>query len=144
MAATPALAAPAPAAPAPAPPKRSHPVRNVVVIVVVVVVVVLVALLAIPISTPYSYSVTATYSTNGVATLSPPSGAKVSGTFTTTDGDSVTFEILDSGHSTVYSDDASYGSFSFTASNPPYTFEAITTILSHTVDISGHYTAPLL
>lgn len=144
MAATSSPVMPGPPAPESAPPKRRHLARNLVVIVVVVVVVVLVALLAIPISTSYSYAVTATFSTNGVATLSPPSGAKVSGTFTTTDGDPVTFEILDSGHSTVYSADASYGTFSFTASDPPYTFEAITTILSHTVDVSGHYTAPIL
>lgn len=115
-----------------------------IIVVVVVIVVLLVVLFGVPISTSYSETLTATYSTDGVATFSPPSGAHVSGSFSTTDGDSVTFEILDSNHNTVYSADASSGSFTFAASSPPYTFEAITTILSHTVDVTGHYTAPLL
>jgi len=76
--------------------------------------------------------------------LSPPNGAHVTGSFATTDGDSVTFEILDSNHNTVYSADASTGSFSFTASSPPYTFEAVTFLLSHTVDVTGSYSAPIL
>ncbi|HEY1197983.1 MAG TPA: hypothetical protein VGG32_04580 [Thermoplasmata archaeon] len=111
---------------------------------VVVIVVALVCLYTIPISTNYSETLTATVGSNGVATFSPPSGAQVHGTFTSTDGSAVSFEILSSNGNTVYSADASSGSFSFTASNPPYTFELLTIIFSHTVDVSGHYTAPYL
>jgi hypothetical protein len=147
MAATPQSATPGPPVPEPAPPKPHHRTRNIaiaVAVVVVVIVVALVCLYTIPISTSYSYTITATATSYGIATFSPPSGAKVSGTFTSTDGSSIGFEILDSNHNPVFLDASNYGSFSFTASSPPYTFEAITIILSHTVDISGHYSQPYL
>jgi hypothetical protein len=136
----------APIAPAPTPPpKPSHRTRTLAVILLVVIIVVaVVCLYTIPISTSYSETLSATASTNGVATFSPPSGAQVHGTWSTTDGDSVTLKILASDGNTAYSADSSSGSFSFMASSPPYMFEAVTTLFSHTVDVSGHYTAPYL
>jgi hypothetical protein len=103
-----------------------------------------VALFTVPISTSFSDVLEASAGTNGVATLSPPTASHVSGTFTSTDGSSVTFEITDSNGNVVYSADANYGPFSFTASSPPYTLEVTTIFLSHTVDVTGHYTAPIL
>jgi hypothetical protein len=114
------------------------------VVVVIAIVVALICLYTIPISTNYSETITAGFLSPGSVTLSPPSGAQVHGTWSTTDGSSVTLSITASNGNTVYSADASSGSFSFTASNPPYTFEASTLVVSHTVDISGHYTAPYL
>jgi len=138
----------APAAPSPTPPpKPSHRTRNLaisVVVVVVVIVVALVCLYTIPISTNYSETLTAAATRYGIATFNPPSGAQVHGTWSTTDGGSVTLSIIASNGNTVYMADASSGSFSFTASSSPYTFTAGTLIFSHTVDISGHYTAPYL
>lgn len=145
MAATPQPATPGPPAPETPPPKPSHRTRNLAVVVVVVVIVVaLVCLYTIPISTNYSETLTAAATRYGIATFNPPSGAQVHGTWSTTDGGSVTLSIIASNGNTVYMADASSGSFSFTASSSPYTFTAGTLIFSHTVDISGHYTAPYL
>jgi hypothetical protein len=115
-----------------------------VIIVVVIVVAILVALLTIPISTSYSFQFSSSFSVTAGATLSPPTGAHVSGTFSTVSGDSVTFQITGSNNnSVVYSTDSNYGSFSFTASNPPYTFSA-SSLFPESVHVSGHYTAPYL
>jgi hypothetical protein len=128
-----------------APPKPTHRKRNIAIVLVVGGLALVLALLwTIPVSTSYSMTLTATASTHGVSTLSPPSGAHVTGSFSTTDQRSVTFEILDSNMNVVYSVSAASGSFSFLASSPPYTFEAITDILSHTVDVAGSYSAPIL
>ena len=105
---------------------------------------ILLALYTVPVSTSFTEQLTATRNLRGVAYLDPPKGSSVSGTFTTTDGGSVTFEILTSSGNVVYSTDSNHGSFTFTASSPPYWFDATTTFLTHTVDVTGHYTAPIL
>jgi hypothetical protein len=133
-----------PTAPSAKPAKTpsSHVVRNVV-IVLVVVVVALVALFTVPISHSYSYQFASSLLSTAGATLSPPTGAHVMGTFSTASGGSVTFQITDSNSNVVYSTDSNYGSFSFTASSPPYTFAA-SSLLSESVHVSGSWSAPYL
>jgi hypothetical protein len=134
-----------PAAPGPVATRRTgRRKRTVGVALAVVLVVVVAVLFVVPVSHPFSDQVTATPSAYGLATLTPPIGSQVSGTFSTTHGDPVTFEILNAKNSAVYSSDSNYGTFSFSASAPPYFFEATTTLASQTVNISGQFSAPLL
>ncbi|MGP8159591.1 MAG: hypothetical protein ACLPWO_08355 [Thermoplasmata archaeon] len=51
--------------------------------------------------------------------------------------------MSDQNDNVVYSDNSTQGSFSFTASNPPYTFCAGPTV-SELVFVSGHYSSPIL
>jgi hypothetical protein len=119
-----------------------HVVRNLI-IVLVIVVIVLVALFTVPVSHSYSSQFTSSILSNAGGTLSPPTGAAVMGHYSTTDGGSVAFQITNGLGSVIYSTDSDYGSFSFSASNPPYTFAA-SSFLSETVQVSGHWSAPIL
>jgi hypothetical protein len=126
--------------PLPSPPKPSHRTRNLVVVVVVAVVVVaaLVCLCTIPVTASFSFTM------NPAATWSPPPGSQVHGTFTTTDGGTVLFKIWSVNGDTVYSAESNNGSFSFTAANPPYTFDAMSFVSPHPVTVSGQYSSPIL
>ncbi len=126
-------------------PKRRRRTRNVAVTVVAVaaLVIVIVSLFTIQIATPYSYLLTSSYGSPGAATLSPPMGSEVTGNFSAADGELVVFSISDSGDLVIFSTYSGNASFSFTASSPPYTF-ASESLLSETVNVSGHFTAPLL
>jgi hypothetical protein len=153
MAASPKSAAPVTPPPEPALPKPSHRTRNVVIVavaVVVAIITVLACMSTIPISHSYSYTITTASASTDTATLNPPSGAQVHGTFTTTDGRAVAFVILAGGNpgTEVGVFTSNYGSFNFTATDPPYVFWAYPEVPgsseSDTVDISGHYAAPML
>ncbi len=125
--------------PPPASPEPSHRLRNLVVVVgAVVVVAALVCLCTIPVTASFSFTM------NSSTTWSPPAGSDVHGMFTTTDGGTVLFKIWATNGDMVYSAESNNGSFSFTASNPPYTLDAFSFVTPHTVAISGHYTSPIL
>ena len=54
------------------------------------------------------------------AGLDPPTGSHVWGTFSVNGTEAVGFQVSDQNDNVVYSDNSTQGSFSFTASNPPY------------------------
>jgi hypothetical protein len=127
----------------------SHPVRNLAIIgmvVVVAIVVALICLYTIPVSTSFSDQFVSTFGPQvGWATLAPPARAQVHGSFYTSDGRAVVFEVIDSSNNIVYSTDSGSGSFSFTASHPPYVLTShIDSEFGDTVHVYGHYTAPIL
>lgn len=101
-----------------------------------------VALAIIPIPHIFSEHFTSSMGAAG-ATLSPPTGAQVTGHWMTSDDGSLTFEIGDSNSNVIYESEASSGSFNFTASNPPYTFAA-SSFFTESVSCSGTYSSPLI
>lgn len=122
-------------------------ITAVVAVVAAVLVIAVILLYTIPVSTPFSAGLTATYGTPVGVTINLPAGSQVHGTFTTTNGESVALQIADAGRNVIYSTDSNYGSFSFTAGNPPYTLTATLPTSSSpetTVQVSGHYSTPLL
>jgi hypothetical protein len=110
---------------------------------VAVIVVIVILLMLIPLPLPFS----TTLNTNGLnpahAQIGSTDSVSISGSWSTTDGGSVTFAIVSDSGNTVYSADASSGSFSFNASNPPYTAGAYS-VLPETVQISGTSWGPLI
>jgi len=120
-------------------PKPTHRTRNLVVaIVAAVTAVALVCVCTIPVTTSFSFIV------NSASTWNPPLGSHVQGTFTTTDGGTVLFKIWSVNGDIVCSAQSNNGSFSFTATNPPYTFDAISFVSPHPVAVFGQYTSPIL
>jgi hypothetical protein len=117
-----------------------------VIVAVVIVVIVVVALFTVPVS--HSYSKQFTYpgaGEAGTATIDPPVRSQVSGTFSTNNG-AVEFSFTiqgSNGEGDVYSSQSTSGSFSFTASNPPYTFVAVS-LSAGSVNVSGTYSVPIL
>ena len=77
--------------------------------------------------------------------LNPPTGSPVSGNWSTARGAAVFLEAWDGSGSVVYGGRGSSnnGSFSFTASDPPYTFAAESPT-SEPVYVTGSYSAPFL
>jgi hypothetical protein len=69
-------------------------------------------------------------------------GAHVTGTFSTSGGTPVGLEIVGA-NGAVFSSTASSGSFSFTASYPPYAFGPVGSGDGSTM-VSGEYAAPAL
>jgi hypothetical protein len=130
------------------PPKPPHRARNpavvVAVVVVVVVIAVLVALLGIPVQRSFSFSFSDTCDTSGTLcpTMSFPSGADVSGNFSTSGNLSGGLEISDPS-GTVYYSVTSSGSFSFTAGFSSYSFGPLVHSAA-TTSVAGHYTAPIV
>jgi len=100
------------------PPPVSHLGRNVgIVIVIILLIIIALAVVPVPHKVSHSLSisnpgsVTTTYYTS----LSLcPTGASVSVTFTVVSGDTVTFSVVDPNGGTVWSDDSSSGSTTFT------------------------------
>jgi hypothetical protein len=125
--------------------KPRHRIRNLIIVVVVVVFIALVSLFTIPIPTPY----TAGFSDGCYATYGPycpsinfPVGAHVTGTFSTVGGTPVGLQIVGA-NGPIFNSSASSGSFSFTATNPPYAF-APTMGGDGSTSVSGQYTSPIL
>lgn len=100
-------------------------------------------LLLVPIPHPFSLQFTTTFASPGTVTLSPPALSQVSGTYSTGNGGAVWFQIQDAFRDTIFSGIASNGSFSFSASLPPYTFTALTGF-NETVSVKGTYSTPIL
>ena len=122
-------------------------IAAVVAVVAAVLVIAVILLYTIPVSTPFSAGLTATYGTPVGVTINLPAGSQVHGTFTTANGESVAFQIADASRDVIYSTASNYGSFSFTAGNPPYTLTASLPTSSSpetAVQVSGHYSTPLL
>ena len=136
-------------------PSQTHPLRpsnaktwKRLVFLIIAVVVASVALL-LPILNPmishsYSLQLKSDAYAEGKATLDPPTGSHVSGAWKTVSGDTVKFSILNKGRAQIYVvPSAAGGSFSFTATSPPYSFEDNSSA-SETVEVTGIYLAPVV
>jgi len=121
-------------------PKSRHRARNVVIVVIVLIFLVFVVLFAIPFSMPFSFSSSTYYERAFIV----PAGSQVSGTFNTNNTDKVGFSILGAGMNPTYQADSSNGSFSFTSQSPGFTFQIFLFGQDCTVEVSGHYTAPII
>ncbi len=125
--------------------KPSHRTRNRVLVVVIVVVAVFVALFTVPITSSFSDQIGPVGGAPAYpgAALDPPVGSHVWGTFSVNGIEAVSFEVWDWDLNVIYLVNATHGSFSFTASDPPYTFWAGMGP-SESVSVSGHYASPIL
>jgi len=126
--------------PVPKPPRS--PARTAVIAVSAVVVLILV-LMVIPLPLPFNATLQTNALNVGRSQIGSSSSVSLSGSWSTADGGSVTFAIESAGGTTVYSSDAASGSFSFNASDPPYTAAAYS-LLPETVQISGTSWSPLI
>jgi hypothetical protein len=113
------------------------------VIVVAVVVVVLIALALVPIPHSFSGSLSSTLITPARQSLTFPDDSSVSFSWSTTNGGTVVFDLVNSAGTTVYSETASSGSYSFTADGNAYLFESAA-FTTETVQFSGTYSIPLI
>ncbi len=108
-------------------------------------VIILIVFLLMVVPLPLQFNTT--LQTNGLnpahAQIGTADSVSISGTWSTTNGGSVTFAIVSGSGATVYSADASSGTFSFNASNPPYTVGAYS-ILPESVQISGTSWSPMI
>jgi len=127
--------------------RPSHRTRNRAIVVAVVVGTVVIALFTVPVTRSFSDEVR---NPSGMlhlpgpgATLICPTGSHVWGTFSVNGTEPDTFVILDLDQNVIYLDNSTYGSFSFTASNPPYTFW-LPYFGPEIVYVSGHYSHPIL
>jgi hypothetical protein len=103
--------------------------------------VILVLLMFVPAPNEFS-SALATNGLNPQSTqLAPSDAISVSGSWSTTNGGSVTVAVVASGGVNVYVSDASSGTFSLNSSGAPFMFEAYS-ILPEEVQITGTYWAP--
>jgi hypothetical protein len=114
--------------------RARHTLRNVIVGVILAVIIIVV-LVEIPLPHPFIMNFTCSGLSPGSSTRSFPSGSPVSGSWSTVSGGSVTFAILNGNDEPIYSATNDTGSFSFTASNSPYTFGAD---CSNTENVSVH------
>jgi hypothetical protein len=120
--------------------------RVVVLSVVLAIAAALVALFTVPVQTSFSAGFSigcAAISSPPCPTFNFPVGAHVTGTFSTVGGTPVGLQVFGRNGPIVFSSNASSGSFSFTASNPPYAF-APDVGGNGTTSVSGHYTSPIL
>ena len=123
---------------------KSHAGRNAGIVVIVLIVIILV-LLAVPFPHNFSDAVTTEVSPAfgaGATMVSFPSGSTVSGTYSSPLGISG-LVIWDSSGNVVFRGAGVSGSFSFTASNPPY-YAVAACICLGSVTISGSYNAPII
>jgi hypothetical protein len=112
--------------------------------VVVVVGASLAALALVPVTTEFALSVTSSYHSNpATASETFPTNARVSFTWNTTDGGSVTFSLLAPSGTTVESSSGSHGSLSFVSAGGSYGFRS-SSLLYEVVDVKGSSVSPLL
>jgi hypothetical protein len=114
-------------------------------VVVVVVGLTLIATSTVPIPHSFATGFALPHVHLGVADLPGPEGATISATWSATGGGTADVLVADGSDYPIYASNGTEGSFSFPATSPPYTFQAITASnLTEQVTISGTYTSPLL
>jgi hypothetical protein len=109
--------------------------------VVGVIVVVLLVLYLIPFPNSFSFAVPPIRPGLG-AMFDPPSGSYVKGSWFAVHGIRVNLVVQDSLDVWVYSSYATNGSFTFTASHPPYEFYVSSSDID-TVQVNGTYYTPM-
>lgn len=107
------------------------------------VIVVFLLLLALPVPLPFGTTLAPNALNISYSQLGSSNCVSISGSWSTTDGGSVSFLIINSANSTMYSADASSGSFSFGGFDGPYVAGAYS-LLPETVQVSGICWAPVL
>jgi hypothetical protein len=112
----------------------------VVIVTIVAILIIFVILFAVPFSMPFSISASGYYEN----VLSVPAGSHVSGTFSANNSDKVGFYILGPGNNPLYQSYSNNGSFSVTAPAADLTFQIYFFGRDCAVEVSGHYTAPIL
>jgi hypothetical protein len=124
------------------PAPRSHTIRNVVIVVVVVLVLLAipVGLYTIPVPHSFSRTMSGSFFSPGTSMIWPPKGAQVSGSYTSGGCSDICFIITDAYGDLVYDGFGYSGSFSFTATYPPYTLGTETA----TCSVSGTVSYPTL
>jgi hypothetical protein len=130
------------------PPKhRSRRLRRVIlVIVVIAVATVVVALYTVPVRTPYGVGFGNGCLLNSFPPcpkLDFPVNGTVTGTFWTLGGTPLGLQIAQGNDSVIFFSTAPSGSFSFTASDPPYVFGP-TMSGNGVTAVSGNCTSPTL
>jgi len=143
MAVAPETAAPVAPESQPVGRKPRHRTRNLAIVVVVVAIAVaLLCLFTIPVPHSFSLSFVSSPSSLGNATLNPPKGSIVPGSYTTIGyhGAGLPLAIADVNKHPVYLGIQSAGSFNFTSENPPYTFEGN----GGSVSVNGTISYPIL
>jgi hypothetical protein len=111
--------------------------------VVIAIIVIVILLMVIPLPLPYNATLQSYALDVSRSQLASSSCVSISGSWSTNNGGSVTLGIIDSSGNSVYSADASSGSFSFSASNGPYMVGAYS-LLPETVQVSGTCWGPLI
>jgi hypothetical protein len=106
-------------------------------------VIILLLLMFIPLPLPYNATLQTNILNLAHSQIGSTDSISVSGSWSTTDGGSVTFTIVSANGSTAYTADASSGSFSFGETDPPYTV-GVYALLPETVTISGISWGPLI
>jgi hypothetical protein len=130
--------------PPPTLPEPSHRRRNLVVVVVAVVVVISTGLYTIPVPHAFSDQLTVLGERGSYqGTIDPPHGSSVSGTWSLPGGQGADFFVDGSNGQAIYNEFGNSGSFSFTASSPPYTLLAYTGNAGP-VNVSGTISYPIL
>ena len=133
------LGAASPSAPYTTKKEASHWARNLVVGLVLLLLFLLLFPLPIPFNTQFE-----TYAVNPqAAPLGLPGSLSISGSWHTNNGGSVALAIVNGNDSTVYSADASSGSFSLGFAGEPYKIEAYS-VFPETVTVNGTAWSPLL
>jgi hypothetical protein len=112
------------------------------IVAIIVAVAVLIGLFAIPVSHPFHDQLVGTglFGTEGTATINPPVGSYVSGTWSVLSGSPEGIIILDSYNETVY-DGIFSNSFGFTANHPPYVLGIVG---AGTINVWGNISYPIL
>jgi hypothetical protein len=123
-------------------PSKRH-ARWYELLAIVALLLLLVALFTVPFTTSFSTQFTSVEFVPASGVYSFPDGSFVSGSWSTSDGGSVTFTILAGGGQALSSVNGAQGVFSFTATDSPYEFRA-TSVAEENVSLTGNYRSPLL
>lgn len=105
--------------------------------------VLLLILALVPIPHSFSGTLASTLFIPARQSLTFPDGSSVSFSWSTTNGGSVAFDLVNSAGTTIYSETAPSGSYSFTSDGNAYLFES-TALTTETVHFSGTYSIPLI
>jgi hypothetical protein len=126
------------------PPPRRRRIRVIECVVLVAFALTLGAF-TIPISHTFSDEFTASRAHLGSWMLDAPLGAVVSGTWSTSGGSNVDFDVVDSNDYPIYQTNGTSGSFSFPSTYPPYAFAGLPRS-NATIEMSviGSYSSPIL
>jgi hypothetical protein len=108
-----------------------------------VIVLVILLLMLLPLPLQYSTTLQSSVVSPSYSQIGAANCISISGSWSTTNGGSVTFIVVDNSGGTVYSSDASSGSFSMNASNQPYMVAAMS-LFPETVQVSGTCWGPLI
>jgi hypothetical protein len=118
-----------------------HVFWNLIIVVAVVVAVILLLTL-LPIPHPFSTTLASGTASGAKASYNFPGEASVRGSWSVSSGSSVQFSIQNAAGNVIYSSTGSSGSFSFVASDSPYTLSVLS-VSPQSTSVSGSYSSPI-